>query len=222
MRILKKVLWIWVFVLAFSLFNCVYDDCNCPKYDRELAFFAFTNEASSYNLVRRASNPYSRESNDTTIFFQFDYWGFGLNYDIQTTAQNNNRNKPIDFSIIPSAYACECDGRIINYQMKNVYPISFKVYNIYPVNDSTRETRLINDLFVIKGDGNLKMKNDNIHIDTNLLLSEQQILHEDRFEVQFLLNYNLIDSDSLKFRIETELNTGEILTTETPLVRFQN
>ncbi len=221
MKILQKVLWIWLFVLAFSLFNCTRKefDCDCP--DVTYKFLQIEKNIITHNIVHSKSNISSKKNTSDSVLVKSKYFGFNLNYSTkEIKGASKIQSQTTNFSLIPSVYACDCVENL--FFLKNVYPISLKVYTKYSINDSITKNSLVNKYLTIEGNYNLGMKENNQKVDIELLLSKNNVSFNSEFEIDFLLNYDLIQNDSLQFRIETELNTGEILTTETLLVRFEN
>ncbi|WP_375560462.1 hypothetical protein ACE193_22665 [Bernardetia sp. OM2101] len=214
MSILKKTIFLLSIgiIVSLGLYSCsvTYGTCD-ETTDSPISII----DVLDVKQIARNSNGYIYELDSTRVDVQ-SYKGFVIKFETHRLAYQNSFDKP--FSIFSSAYALSCSESTV--YLKEVYPKSIKIYTVYDLYRNVDVGSLVNRYFSLP----FPTQNDN---ETEFVLSEVvRERFDDDIDFPFELEFYLYPSPQrsygvAKFRIELELNNGEIFDIETPNVLFK-
>jgi hypothetical protein len=213
----KKICWLLLGIVFFtSTGSQGCRECECPDYSR-IDFAEIIGVGETNTLVANSLGQVLYPSD--TLIEKSDYRGFNIEY--AASLLDSVWLNPNAVVLDPS----HCDCALERIQIAKTYPISVKVFTKYKMNDLLPSNSNVTDYFIINLYPSIPFQviNKHIEIDTLSLLSSQNAtsIYSPLFEIRFGLETMHITTDSSQFIIETTLNTGQLLISETPLVRFK-
>lgn len=213
----KKIGWLLLGIVFFTSAGFqACNECECPDYSR-IDFAQITGVSKTNTIIANPLNWVVHPSD--TLIEKSDYRGFNIEYAanlLDSVWENPN-------AVVLDASHCDC--ALERIQVAKTYPISVKIFTKYKINDLLSSSSNVTDYLTINLYPSIPFQiiNKNIAIDTLALVSSQNATSMDYplFQMQFALETMHITTDSAQFIIETTLNTGEVLTAQTPLVKFK-
>lgn len=203
MSILKKVLFLFLIGTILSLYSCSFFYGTCED------------DPDIYNeLISISKIQHIRTEGDvltTSSISRRSYGGFRIEFDTRRTSYQKTR-----FSIFSSAYALDCSEADI--LLKNKYPVSIKIITINDLDENTRAGSIVNSRFILPfsttNTEQTRFNKDNVRRKEFSIYT-----HEPVFYLDFRIRPSLTPfPEDIQFRIEMELNTGEIWIEETSII----